>query len=117
MECSNDTPKIRFEDKNFVENCKIYFSEKKGFLVICDNEKKERCRKAVDMFLRFQSPFSTRWERVKTAFQAWWVGIPVVSITVVCNEALLRDWDIKVQHDENQVFYAYPKFDVNSFKL
>jgi hypothetical protein len=101
---------VVYGNADFCDVCDRYVEQKEPFLVICDYKLVKKCRKAVDLFLKYENlhPKPGRWKNLKLVIEWGLAGMRVPVLIYVCIRALILDWSIIVLDKENQVAYMSP---------
>ncbi|SOY68870.1 hypothetical protein CBM2589_A90340 [Cupriavidus taiwanensis] len=101
---------VHYEDSDFLETCDGLFARNQGFIIICKEESVAKCRKAADLFLRYESQRpKERWENLKMLTKLGSAGMRVPQLMAVCNKALLLDWTVVVGNKQNQVLHLFKR--------
>ncbi|MBB3013157.1 hypothetical protein [Cupriavidus alkaliphilus] len=99
-----------FEDAAFLEACDGLFARNQEFTIICTEESVAKCRKAADLFLRYESQRPRgRWENLKMLAKLGSAGMRAPQLMAVCNKALLLDWTVVVGNEQNQVLHLFKR--------
>lgn len=110
MVTNNDKRCVRYEDSDFIITCDRLFSNGHEFVVVCSEESLEKCRKAADLFLRYDSQRpKKRWDNLKALAKLGAAGMRALPLMVVCNKATLLGWAVLVGNANNQVLRLTPK--------
>ncbi|MBB2917895.1 hypothetical protein [Cupriavidus alkaliphilus] len=101
---------VHFEDAAFLEACDGLFARNQEFTIICTEESVAKCRKAADLFLRYESQRPRgRWENLKMLAKLGSAGMRAPQLMAVCNKALLLDWTVVVGNEQNQVLHLFKR--------
>jgi hypothetical protein len=95
---------VRYEDAALLETCNQIFARNQEFVLDCNDASLGKCRRAADLFLRYESQRPRKgWENLKMLARLGVAGMRVPPIMAVCNKALLLGWTVVVQSEKNQV--------------
>jgi hypothetical protein len=100
---------VFYGNADFMDICYQRFEQNVQFTVVCNYKSMEKCRKAVDAFLRHENPrHSGRWEHLKSVAKMGWFGMRTTSLMAICIRALILGWTITPLNKENEIIHLCP---------